>query len=89
MAWSRHTAWVCKATTLWWRLASMRMMATWSSSSTRRRRRPRSAAIAVDNASFGSFFCALPEPSTRTLDDSIGGTSTTSSPAATSCWASR
>ena len=33
--------------------------------------------------------CDLPEPNNRTLADSVGGTSMTCSPAATSCWASR
>ncbi len=54
-----------------------------------RSRRPRSAAMAVDRASLGSFLFDFPDPSTRTRADSVGGTSTTSSPAATSCWASR
>jgi hypothetical protein len=51
--------------------------------------RIRSAAIAVDNASLGSFFDAPPEPSTRTRADSVAGTSSTVSPASTSCWPSR
>ncbi|GAC1596795.1 MAG: hypothetical protein NVS3B21_20880 [Acidimicrobiales bacterium] len=45
----------------------------------------RSAAIAVDGASFGSFFEDFSDPNTRTRADSLGGTSTTCSPAATSC----
>ena len=37
----------------------------------------------------GVVLAALPEPSRRTRADSVAGTSTTVSPALTSCWASR
>ena len=89
MACSRHTAWVRRAVRLWWRSASIRRMDRWSSVATGRRWRWRSAAMAAERASLGSFFDDFPDPSTRTRADSTGGTSTTSSPAATSCWASR
>jgi hypothetical protein len=42
-------------------------------------------ATAANNASLGSFLPALPRLSRRTRADSVAGTSTTSSPAATSC----
>jgi hypothetical protein len=44
---------------------------------------------ATERASFASFLLDLPDASTRTLDDNVGGTSTTSSPLAMSCWLSR
>lgn len=56
---------------------------------TRSGRSERNAAIATELASFGSFFWERPEPSTRTLDANIDETSNTTSPAATSCWATR
>ena len=46
------------------------------------------AAMAVDNASFESFFELFDDPNNRTLADNVGGTSITRSPAATSRWAS-
>src|SRR5262249_54929982 len=54
-----------------------------------RRWRCRNATIAAERASCGSFFDDFVESSTRTLADNVGGTSTTSSPAATSCCARR
>ena len=63
-----------------------RSTATWSSATTGRSRAERRAAMAMDNASLGSFFWDLPVPSTRARADSVGGTSKTSSPAPTSCF---
>jgi len=48
----------------------------------------RSAATATDRASLGSFLLVSPTCSSRTRDASLGCTSSTRSPAATSCWAS-
>ena len=49
----------------------------------------RSAAIATERASLGSFFCDRPVLNVRTLEARTAGTSITVSPAAISCWASR
>ncbi len=49
---------------------------------------PRSAATATDRASLGSFLLTCPVLSRRTRAASLGCTSTTFSPAATSCCAS-
>ena len=49
----------------------------------------RSAATATDKASFGSFLLVSPACNSRTRAASFGGTSSTRSPAAASCWASR
>lgn len=46
------------------------------------------ATIAAERASLGSVLSILPLSRSRTRDDNFGGTSTTCSPAATSCWAS-
>jgi hypothetical protein len=43
--------------------------------------------MAVASASLGSFLLAFAQPSSRTLAANVGGTSTTSSPAPTTCWA--
>jgi len=56
---------------------------------TSRRALERSAATATDKASFGSFLLVSPASSNRTRAASLGGTSSTRSPTATSCWASR
>lgn len=56
---------------------------------TRRRSLVRNAVTATDMASFGSFLFDLPVPSTRVRAANVAGTSTTISPAVTSCWASR
>jgi hypothetical protein len=61
----------------------------WSSAITGRGALDRSAATATDKASFGSFLLVSPACSSRTRAASFGGTSSTRSPAATSCWASR
>ena len=49
----------------------------------------RSAASATERASFGSFLFTAPAASSRTRAARLGCTSSTFSPAATSCWASR
>ena len=49
----------------------------------------RSAATATERASLGSFLLMSPVASSRTRAASLGGTSSTRSPAASSCWASR
>jgi hypothetical protein len=49
----------------------------------------RSAAIATDRASLGSFLSERPVPSTRIRDANVAGTSTTFSPASSSCCAYR
>ena len=56
---------------------------------TRRRSRVRRAVTATDMASFGSFLFDRPVPSTRVRAANVAGTSTTASPAVTSCCASR
>jgi len=45
--------------------------------------------MATERASLRSFFCDRVESNTRTRAACVEGTSTTCSPAATSCWASR
>ena len=45
--------------------------------------------MATDRASSGSFLFVSPAASSRTRAPSLGGTSSTRSPAASSCWASR
>ena len=59
----------------------------WSSTRTARSPQCRNPAMAVANASLGSFLAALVEPSSRTRAANVGGTSMTCSPASTSCWA--
>jgi hypothetical protein len=49
----------------------------------------RIAVISTDRASFGSFFCARPDPNNRVRVDNAAGTSITVSPAPTSCCARR
>src|SRR3954465_11569616 len=56
---------------------------------TRRRSRVRNAVTATDIASFGSFLFDRPLPSTRVRAANVAGTSTTVSPALTSCCARR
>jgi hypothetical protein len=87
-AWSRLVAWVRNATRPSWRSINRRITAVWSSPRTVRNSQCRSPAMAVDSASLLSFLPALVEPSNRTRADKVGGTSTTCSPAPTSCWAS-
>src|SRR6266536_4410649 len=60
-----------------------------SSRQTSRTPAERSAATATDRASLGSFLLMFPAASSRTRAASLGGTSSTRSPAASSCWASR
>ncbi|MDP9441244.1 MAG: hypothetical protein M3P34_03480 [Actinomycetota bacterium] len=45
--------------------------------------------MATERASLVSFLFDRPDPNSRTLDASVAGTSTTHSPAATSCWANK
>ena len=71
------------------RFASRRSTSLCPTAATRRRSGDRNAAIATDSASFGSFLFDRPVANTRTRDANVAGTSTTVSPAATSCWASR
>jgi len=66
-----------------------RSTAAWSSAATARAAGERSAATATDRASFGSFLPVAPAASSRTRALSLGWTSSTRSPAASSCWASR
>jgi hypothetical protein len=61
----------------------------WSSAITGRVTLERSAATATEKASFGSFWLVFPDCSSRTRAASLGGTSSTCSPAAASCCASR
>jgi hypothetical protein len=58
-----------------------------ASGSTAASRSLRQAANAVARASSLSFLRALPVESTRTRAESLGGTSTTDSPAAANLWA--
>ena len=71
------------------RLADKRSTSLWPAVSTRRSPRDRSAAMATDSASFGSFLFDRPVESTLTRDARVAGTSRTVSPAATSCWANK
>ena len=71
------------------RLARTFSTAAWSSARTTGQAADRSAATATDRASFGSFLFTSPAASSRTRAASLGCTSSTRSPAATSCWASR
>ena len=68
------------------RLAQTRSTAAWSSAPTSFTPRERSAATAIERASLGSFLFDLPLCSSRTRAASFGWTSTTRSPAETSCW---
>jgi translation initiation factor IF-2 len=71
------------------RLAQIFSTAAWSSGRTGRQDGERSAATAAERASFGSFLFTAPAASSRTRAASLGCTSSTRSPAATSSWASR
>jgi hypothetical protein len=62
-------------------------MVTWSSARTDRSERWRSATTTAARGSWLSVMSLRPESSNRTRADSVGGTSSTTSPAATSCWA--
>ena len=85
---SRQAAWVRNAVRSSYRSTSRRITAVWSSPRTARSPQWRNPAMAVANASLGSFFAAFVEPSSRTLAVRVGGTSTTCSPAPSSCCAS-
>ena len=71
------------------RLAQIFSTAAWSSGLTGRQAAERSAAMATERASSGSFLLTAPVASSRTRAASLGCTSSTRSPAATSCRASR
>ena len=86
---SRQAAWVRVRPRSRWRLDQTLRTAAWSSGFTSRRELERSAAMATDRASLGSFLFVSPAASSRTRAPSFGCTSSTRSPAATSCWASR
>ena len=68
------------------RLAHSLMTAAWSSFVTSDNRFALRAATATERASLGSFLLRLPLSSRRARAASLGGTSTTFSPAPTSCW---
>jgi hypothetical protein len=70
------------------RLAHIFSTAGQASAVTSRGAVERSAAIATERASLASFLPVFPDSSSRTRAASLGCTSTTRSPAATSCWAS-
>ena len=86
---SRQTTWVRVRPRSRWRLDHTFSTAAWSSGLTSRTPGERSAATATERASFGSFLFTSPAASSRTRAPSLGCTSSTRSPAATSCWASR
>src|SRR5262249_53034100 len=86
---SRQQAWLRSRARTRCRLAHTFSTTAWSSASTGRGAGDRSAATATDKASFGSFLLVSPACSSRTRAASFGGTSSTCSPAASSCWASR
>ncbi len=71
------------------RLAQTLMTAAWSSFWTARICGDLSAVIATERASFGSFLFVDEVANNHTHAASFGWTSTTRSPAATSCWESR
>ena len=86
---SRQATWVRVRPRSRWRLDHTLSTAAWFSAATGRGAAERSAAMATDRASLGSFLLVAPVASSRTRAPSLGCTSSTSSPAATSCWASR
>jgi hypothetical protein len=85
----RHAAWERSRDSWRCRRDQTRSTSAWSSAVTRWHAGERSAATATDRASFGSFLFEVPVDSSRTRAPSLGWTSMTCSPAATSCWASR
>jgi hypothetical protein len=70
-------------------LANNRHTVTWSARRTTASDGECNAATAIERASLTSVFVDWPVPSTRTREASVAGTSSTVSPAATSCWASK
>ena len=84
-AWRRHAALFLSRATSRCRFANNPNTLVWSSPPTITKPGWRNAAIATDRASFGSFFCDLPDPNSRTRAAIIAGTSITRSPAPTSC----
>ena len=71
------------------RLAHSLITAAWSSFVTSERRFARRAATATERASLGSFLLRSPLSNSLARAASLGGTSSTFSLAATSCWESR
>ena len=86
---SRQTAWLRARDRSRCRLAHTFSTRAWPSAVTTCLAADRSAATATDRASLGSFLLVFPVCSSRTRAASLGCTSSTRSPAATSCWASR
>ena len=86
-AWRRQATWFRARARSRWRLAQIFSTAPWPSAVTSRTALGRSAATATDRAPSGSFLSVSPASSSRTREASFGGTSSTRSPAATSCWA--
>jgi hypothetical protein len=72
-----------------WRLDQTFSTAAWSSALTSQTPGERSAAMATERASFGSFLFVSPAASSRTRAPSLGCTSRTRSPAITSRCASK
>jgi hypothetical protein len=66
------------------RLANRRSISTWSAAATLASTGVRKAATATEKASLGSFLLDDPEARTLTRAAKVAGTSTTTSPAATS-----
>jgi hypothetical protein len=85
---SRQATWVRARPRSRCRLDHTFSTAGWSSAVTGRQAPDRSAAIATDKASSGSFLSVSPACSRRTRQASFGCTSSTRPPAATSCRAS-
>ena len=86
---SRQTTWVRLLARSRRRLDQTFSTAAWSSGLASRTPGERSAATATERASFGSFLFTFPVASSRTRAPSLGCTSSTRSPADSSCWASR
>ena len=85
---SRQTTWLRVRERSRWRLARTFSTTAWPSAVTSWRLLDRNAATATDRASFGSVLFVSPASSSRTRAASLGCTSSTRSPAATSCRAS-
>src|ERR1700730_13493148 len=82
---SLHTTWVRLLPRSRRRLDQTFSTAAWSSGRPSRTPGERSAATATDRASFGSVLFTFPVASSRTRAPSLGCTSTTRSPADSSC----
>ena len=88
-AWRRLATRVRELVSSLRRRAQSLITAVWSSLATSERRFARMAATATERASLGSFLLVSPLSSRRARAASLGGTSSTLSPAATSCWERR